>query len=218
MLPPPSRRLLAYVASTGERCWEGLAIHLANGQLAGGDGRAALDALVEAGLLTEEGASSLPGEVEYRFQSELLRSAAERLTPYGDRGALHRRVALWLEQRAPLELSKLIGHHFEKAGMLEAAYPHYLAAADSAVTAHNLDAAFEIFEHLLALDLAPHAPGARRARLRAGGAGGGRPEARARPIGRGQRRTRAPPRNGRRAKKRLRKAPRGKSRGLLTPT
>ena len=155
MLPPSSRRLLAYVASTGERCWEGLAIHLANGQLAGGDGRTALDALVEEGLLAEEGASSLPGEVEYRFQSELLRSAAERLVPYGDRGALHRRVALWLEQRAPLELSKLIGHHFEKAGMLEAAYPHYLAAADSAVTAHNLDAAFEIFEHLLALDLSP---------------------------------------------------------------
>ena len=155
MLPPSSRHLLAYVASTGERCWEGLAIHLANGQLAGGDGRAALDALVEAGLLTEEGVSSLPGEVEYRFQSELLRSAAERLVPYGDRGALHRRVALWLEQRAPLELSGLIGHHFEKAGMLEAAYPHYLAAADSAVAAHNLDVAFEIFDHLLALDLTP---------------------------------------------------------------
>ena len=155
MLPPPSRRLLAYVASTGERCWEGLAIHLANGQFAGGDGRAALDALVEAGLLTEDGASSLPSEVEYRFQSELLRSAAERLVPYGDRGALHRRVALWLEQRAPLELSKLIGFHFERAGMLEAAYPHYLAAADSAVTARNPEVAFEIFEHLLALDLSP---------------------------------------------------------------
>ncbi len=153
MLPAASRRLLAYAASTGERCWEGLALHLAGDGAE--DGKEALEALVGAGLLAEEGPSSIPGEVEYRFQSELLRSAAERLVPYGDRGALHRRVALWLEQRAPLDLSKLIGHHFEHAGMLEAAYPHYLAAADSAVAARDVEEAYAVFEHLLSLDLKP---------------------------------------------------------------
>ena len=164
MLAPPSRRLLAYAAAIGERCWDGLALHLAGENPAGGHpagehvgkgAKDALEALTNAGLLTEEGPSSVPGEIEYRFQSELLRSAAERLVPYSDRGALHRRVALWLEQRAPLELSGLIGHHFERAGMLEAAYPHHLAGAESALAARDLEGAYAAYERLLAPELKP---------------------------------------------------------------
>ena len=164
MLAPPARRLLAYAAAIGERCWEGLALRLAGESPAGGQpagehlgegAKNALEALVSAGLLIEEVASSVPGEIEYRFQSELLRSAAERLVPYGDRGALHRRVALWLEQRAPLELSHLIGHHFRRAGMLEAAYPHHLAGAESALAARDLEGAYVAYEHLLSPELKP---------------------------------------------------------------
>lgn len=149
MLPPASRRLLAHAALAGERAWEGLLRVLAEG-----DEEVDLELLTRERLLIREAVSLVPGEVEYRFQSELLRHAVLRMIPFGDRPLLHLRIASWLEAKAPLALSELIGYHFREGSSHDAAYPHYLAAADLAVAQRD-PVAFELFEGLLELELPP---------------------------------------------------------------
>lgn len=149
MLDPADRQLLSYAALTGERCWEGLLVELTDG----GDGRA-LERLTRERLLVQEAESSIPGEVEYRFQSELLRHAVLRMVPFADRPLVHLRIAAWLERHAPLALSESIGFHFKEGGSHDAAYPHYLAAADLA-QGHDDERAAALYETLLQLDLPP---------------------------------------------------------------
>ncbi len=150
MLPASARQALAQAALCGEHCWEGLLR-----QLDGGRAERNLRLLTEENLLVKAAASSIPGEIEFRFQSELLRRAVMRMVPFGDRPALHLRIASWLEQHAPLALSKLIGYHFEQAGVPEGAYPHYLAAAELAITQKDQSRALKLYEHLLTLKLRP---------------------------------------------------------------
>jgi class 3 adenylate cyclase len=150
MLEPSTRQLLAQAALVGERCWSGLLV-----DMAGSQAQASLETLVQENLLVPEVASSVPGVTEYRFQSELLRTAVLRMVPFSDRPPLHQRIASWLEQHAPLSLSTLIGYHFEQAGYQEAAYPHYLAGADLAVSNEDFGQAFRLYEHLLGLNLEP---------------------------------------------------------------
>lgn len=148
MLTPSARRLLAVAALGGERSWEGLIVEVANP-----DDPEALRQLLEASLLVKEGGSQIPGESEYRFQSELVRRAVLRMMPYSERPLLHLNLAAWLERRAPLTLSELVAYHFREGGSSEAAYPHYLAAADLAVSEGEVERAFELFDTLLALEL-----------------------------------------------------------------
>ena len=150
MLDPGARQLLAHAAVTGERCWSGLLE-----QLADGSASELASILVNENLLIEANASVVAGASEYRFQSELLRNAVLRMVPFSDRPALHQRIATWLEEHGPFELSALIGYHFEQAGSPEAAYPHYLAAADTAAARGQYREARELFEHLLCLPLPP---------------------------------------------------------------
>ncbi len=148
MLTPGARQLLAAAALVGERCWESLLLQLAPQP-------ESLRELVDEQLLIAESGSSLPETTEYRFQSELLRNAVLRMIPFSDRPALHQRIASYLEEQAPLDLSPLIGYHFEQAGAPEAAYPHYLTAADTAAAEGDFDVALDLFEHLLSLPLPP---------------------------------------------------------------
>ena len=150
MLEPSPRQLLAQAALVGEHCWGGLLKDLADVQ-----GQESLEQLVQENLLIAEATSGIAGEIEYRFQSELLRTAVLRMVPFSDRPPLHQRIASWLEQHAPLSLSTLIGYHFEQAGYQEAAYPHYLAGADLAVSSGEFEQAFRLYEHLLGLNLEP---------------------------------------------------------------
>lgn len=148
MLPGPVRQLLAHSALIGERCWDGLLRHLAPS-----DADEALSRLQAESLLIQEAASRIPGQLELRFQSELLRNAALRLVPLSDYPTLHLRIALWLEQHAPIELSRQIAKHFEAAGNSEAAYSHYLAATELALTEENYPRALELGAHLVTLEL-----------------------------------------------------------------
>lgn len=148
MLTPSARRLLAVAALCGERSWEGLIAEVAEP-----DDPEALRQLLEASLLVKEGGSQIPGESEYRFQSELVRRAVLRMMPFSERPLLHLRLAAWLERRAPLSLSELVAHHFREGGSSEAAYPHYLAAADLAVSEGEVERAYELFDTLLTLEL-----------------------------------------------------------------
>jgi class 3 adenylate cyclase len=108
MLAPTQRHLLARLALVGERVWLGLAQRLAGN-------RADLDALLAEDVLIREEVSSLPGETELRFRSELLRRAALLMVPLSDRPALHLQVARWLAPRAGSELRELVEHHLSEA-------------------------------------------------------------------------------------------------------
>ncbi len=115
MLPGPQRFLLAQLALVGERAWTGLAVHLA------GEGAAAdVGVLLREDFLVPEADSSLPGETEFRFRSELLRRAALLMVPLSERPSLHRRIAQWLEQelgpRVPEALAGLVELHRREAG------------------------------------------------------------------------------------------------------
>ncbi|MEX2541147.1 MAG: adenylate/guanylate cyclase domain-containing protein [Trueperaceae bacterium] len=147
LLAPSERQMLALAALTGERTWERLLVDVSESA-----GDAELQRLLKENLLVTEASSALPGQVAYRFQSELLRHAVLRMIPFGDRPLLHLKIATWLEQHAPLALSETIGHHFREGGTPEAAYPHYLAAADLAASLHD-PRAETLFDALLDLEL-----------------------------------------------------------------
>jgi len=141
-----ARLLLAHAALAGEVVWGGLLR-----ELAGGGGRPLVRTLVEHDLLLEESSSSIPNDVEYRFQSELLRKAAVRMVPYSDRPLLHLRIATWLEQHAPPAMAELVGSHFEQGGSPEAAFDAYLRAAELAAERGRVERADALFDHLLGL-------------------------------------------------------------------
>lgn len=147
LLTPLERQMLSLAALTGERSWEGLLLDLSPEA-----GYEELRRLLAENLLVAETASALPGAVAYRFQSELLRHAVLRMIPFGDRPVLHLKIASWLEEHAPLELSELIGFHFREGDSPESAYPHFLAAADLLASQLN-SRSQELFETLLALEL-----------------------------------------------------------------
>lgn len=110
MLPSAQRYLLAQLALVGERFWLNLAESLA--QHAHTD----IEALLNEGFLMPAETSSLPGEEELRFRSELLRRAALLMVPLSERPTLHERVANWLEPRLgateePTVLLELLSEH-----------------------------------------------------------------------------------------------------------
>ncbi len=148
MVDPQARLLLAHAALTGEATWQGL-LH----ELASGDEERLVRMLVDEDLLVPLASSRLPDDVEYRFQSELLRQAVLRTIPFSDRPLLHLRIGTWLEEHAPLGFSELIAEHFERGGSPDAAYAHYLAAASLAATQGEGQHADDLYERLLGLDL-----------------------------------------------------------------
>ncbi len=150
MIETRHRRLLAYAALAGEVVWEGLLR-----ELGGASAASDVGALVRENMLVAQVGSSIPGEIEYRFQSELLRNGVLRMVPYADRPVLHLRIATWLEQHAPLAFSAGTAEHFALGGAPEAAYAHYLAAADLATSREDVATTYDLYTELSALELPP---------------------------------------------------------------
>ncbi len=148
MLALRPRRLLAYAALVGEVAWEALLL-----ELAGSGSDTDLKVLLHENLLVTRSGSAIADEVEIRFQSELLRNAVLRMIPYSERPLLHLRIATWLEQHAPLALSELTADHFEKGGSPDAAYAHYMAAADLTATHGDWPTTDGLYRRLLELQL-----------------------------------------------------------------
>jgi hypothetical protein len=73
------------------------------------------------------------------------------MIPFADRPLLHLRIATWLEQYAPLAFSELTAAQFELGGSPDAAYAHYLAAAELATTRREPAAVERLYETLLNL-------------------------------------------------------------------
>lgn len=152
LLESTPRRLLAHAALVGEVTWDGLLREL------GGPGAADdIRALVRENVLLAQNSSAIQGEVEYRFQSELVRNAALTMIPYAERPLLHLRIGTWLEQHAPLAFSELTASQFELGGSPDAAYAHYLAAADLAGSRREAAAALRLYDTLLQLPVTPEA-------------------------------------------------------------
>jgi class 3 adenylate cyclase len=147
-LEPPARTLLAHASLTGERVWDGLLRDLAPDR----PGRT-IEALVRDKLLVPEPGSSLPGHREYRFQSELLRRAVMRMVPLDERRAVHVRIASWLEANAPLAVSETIGQQFVRGGAPEAAYAHWMTAAEHAEQDGDPARSDALFERALELEV-----------------------------------------------------------------
>ena len=144
---PAARRVLSVAALTGERCWEDLLRTVAP------ETGEQLRMLRDADVLVPESVSVLPGQVAYRFRSELLRRAVLHMIPFGERPSLHLRIATWLEQHAPLPFSESIAQHFEKGGAIDAAYAHYLAGAAEALAEGDRPRSERLFEAVTRLDV-----------------------------------------------------------------
>ena len=151
MLPPASRQLLALAALAGERFWEKLI-----SDVGGSESSEALQSLISENLIVKEPNSLITEQPEYHFQSELVRRAVLRMIPFSERPLIHLNIATWLERYAPLTLSEQIAYHFKEGGSNDAAYPHYLAAADLAVSELDFERAYELFAELLGLELPSH--------------------------------------------------------------
>ncbi|WP_217635988.1 ATP-binding protein [Geodermatophilus siccatus] len=117
-LPADQRAILTTAAV------EGVVFHRgAVGELA----HPALDAALEDGLQTlvhrdliRRNAADFAGEEAYRFRHGLIRDAAYRSLPKGDRADLHERYAGWLEAMADdrsrsREFEEIVGYHLEQA-------------------------------------------------------------------------------------------------------
>lgn len=150
LIDAPYRRLLAHAALAGEVVWEGLLRELA-GPAVSGD----VEVLLREKMLVAQTGSSIPDELEYRFQSEFLRNGLLRMIPFSERPVLHLRIATWLERHAPLSFSAMTAEHFSLGGAPDAAYAHYLTAADLATAQDDSARAFELFERLLGLPIPP---------------------------------------------------------------
>ena len=152
MLKPTARQLLAYAALTGDRSWETMLM-----TLSGVGDPEVLTSLVQENILLRDLSSSIPTEVEYRFQSELLRKAILRMIPQDtDRTVLHLQIATWLEKNLPLNLSTLIAEHFKEGHSFEAAYHHYLTAADLALQEGKLEESYKHYDSVLGLEIPTH--------------------------------------------------------------
>ena len=143
MLELRPRRLLAQAALVGEKCWEGLLRELSGADVAD------IRTLVNENLLVKQPGSLIPDQVEYRFQSELLRNAVLRMVPYSDRPHLHLRIATWLELHAPLAMAEQTAEHFERGGSPDSAFDHYLAAAEHAFAEGDAQRCFGLFDKTL---------------------------------------------------------------------
>lgn len=143
MLELRPRRLLAQAALVGEKCWEGLLRELSGADVSD------IRTLVNENLLVKQSGSLIPDQVEYRFQSELLRNAVLRMVPYGDRPHLHLRIATWLELHAPLAMAEQTAEHFERGGSPDSAFDHYLTAAEHAFAEGDAARCFKLFDRTL---------------------------------------------------------------------
>lgn len=148
LLDDTTRHLLSHTALAGEVTWEGLLFELGGPTAADG-----IQTLAREAFLIPQPSSAIHGEAELRFQSELVREAAMAQVPYAERPHIHLRIAKWLEQYAPLAFSELTAAQFELGGLADAAYAHYLAAADMGLARREADATLRIYQHILELEL-----------------------------------------------------------------
>lgn len=105
-----------------------------------------------------EGVPIGASRARFRFLHQKLREAAYRRVPAGERGVLHRRAALVLEERyvgspeLPL-LRAALAHHHLQAGAFMRAIEHLEHAGDEALATYSNADALRHFESAVEIDL-----------------------------------------------------------------
>jgi class 3 adenylate cyclase/CRP-like cAMP-binding protein/tetratricopeptide (TPR) repeat protein len=114
MVPGEEKRVLQDAAVVGRVFWQGAVEHLG----ATGAG-AALDALVERGLVVEQRGSQIEGEREFAFNHVLTQDVAYAGIPRSRRRQAHAAALEWVERvtegRAE-EFAEILAHHADRAG------------------------------------------------------------------------------------------------------
>ncbi len=134
-LEAADKRLLQRAALVGRVFWRGALDALSPGV----DVAAGLDRLLEREFIAPEAHSSITGERAFKFTHGLIREVAHATVSKAERAEDHRRVAEWVEERAPDELADIYAHHLERAATLTAE----LEGAVPADLAHEAAAALE---------------------------------------------------------------------------
>lgn len=122
---------------------------------------AALDRLIEAGLLSRQG---LPPHANYLFKHALVQDAAYGLLLREPRRALHARIAETLERQfaeTTASEPEIVALHFGRAERAESAFLHYERAGDRSVARSAFAEAIAHFDAALA-QLGSLPPGAER--------------------------------------------------------
>ena len=131
-LPDNARAVLAAAAVIGRAFWRGVL------RESGVDGLdAALDLLVERGLITRNATSRYVGELEYTLTSSLRWRVAYDMSGPQRRRQLHRQTAAWMARqgRADLEETLAMAHHLEIGGQPEEAAILLQRAGQAALSA-----------------------------------------------------------------------------------
>ncbi len=146
-LAPELRAVLRAGAIVGESFWVPLVAELL-GEDASQAVDVACDELIRREWLVERPQSRFHGEREVGFVSESARTAAESLLVAADRKRGHEICARYLEQKSDVD-ALVIADHFAKAGLMAEAVPHWLRAAERALTFSDVRAALELLERAL---------------------------------------------------------------------
>lgn len=139
------RRLLKAASVFGRQFWLSGAKAVLGPQSTNRVVDVVLDDLVEDEFVFEHELSRLGGEREYQFSSSLLRDAAYSLLGEEEREQAHLRAATWLERNGDSD-PLAVALHFTLGGEPDRAKPHYLVAAEQALSGDDLDGAISCAE------------------------------------------------------------------------
>jgi class 3 adenylate cyclase/tetratricopeptide (TPR) repeat protein len=148
LLTPSEKRLMQDASVIGRIFWQGAVARLSTT-----DPSAAIDALIEKGLVRERDASSLEGERELIFHHVLTRDVAYAGIPHGRRAEAHAVVGAWAEEVMSgrlEEFSEILAHHFGLAGDLQRTAGYALLAGNRHLRVFAAEQAIEWFDRALA--------------------------------------------------------------------
>ncbi|MDQ2935036.1 MAG: AAA family ATPase [Chloroflexota bacterium] len=114
LLPPAQKRAIQDGAVVGRAFWQG-----AVARLGSSDPQAAVDALVDAGLVRERETSTIAGERELIFNHILTRDVAYAGVPRARRADAHAAVVTWVEEATSgrdEEFAEILSDHAQEAG------------------------------------------------------------------------------------------------------
>ncbi len=136
-LEPEARRVLRAASVFGQRFWPRGIAALVGGRISVD---AWLEHLVHADLIRRHEYSRLSGDVEYGFQHWLIRDGAYDTLTGQDRELAHRLAGEWLQRMGESDAG-VIADHFFAGKAPDLALPHYVRAAEAALSRGDLDAA-----------------------------------------------------------------------------
>jgi len=139
LLPPEEKRTIQDASVVGRAFWEGALTRLETP-----GARAALDALVDKGLVVERDASAIEGERELLFNHVLTRDVAYASIPKARRGAAHTIVGAWVEDGTVgrhEEFAEILAHHFSLAGDVEKTARYAMLAGNRQLRVFDADGA-----------------------------------------------------------------------------